>query len=419
MRILWLKTELLHPVDKGGKIRTYAMLRELAKEHDVTYLTLDDGGAAPDAAERAGEYCSRLERVPFSPSRKGSPGFFADLAGNLLSSLPYALSRYRSREFEQRVVDLAASGDFDVVVCDFLTPAVNLPHDLPIPTVLFQHNVEAEIWRRHVEVRRDPVSRAYFAEQYRRMKRFEAAACRRFDLVIAVSEEDARHFEREYGVAPVADVPTGVDVEFFTPASGAAKRPGNLVFTGSMDWMPNEDGIRWFAEEIFPRVRRSVPEASLTVVGRNPPAGISALADRDANVEVTGRVPDVRPYLEQGAVFVVPLRVGGGTRLKIYEGMSMGLPVVSTAIGAEGLPLTDGEHLLIADDPESFASACVQLLSRPHEARELGDRGARYVRERFGWKSVAARFAELCESVRPGVPAMAASASSNHSIDRE
>lgn len=419
MRILWLKTELLHPVDKGGKIRTYAMLRELAKEHDVTYLTLDDGSAAPDAVERASEYCTRLERVTFSPARKGSVGFFMELAGNVFSRLPYALSRYRSSAFERRVADLANSGAYDVIVCDFLTPAVNLPAELPVPVVLFQHNVEAEIWRRHVEVRKDPLSRGYFAEQYRRMRRFEAEACRRFDLVIAVSEEDARHFEREYGIEAVAAVPTGVDVDFFTPDAHAKRTGGSLVFTGSMDWMPNEDGIRWFAEEILPRIRRGAPGVTVTIVGRNPPAAISALAERDRGVKVTGRVPDVRPYMESGSVFIVPLRVGGGTRLKIYEGMSMGLPVVSTSVGAEGLPLTNGEHILLADDPESFAAACVRLLSDEKDARALGDRGARYVRERFGWNSVASRFADLCESVRPDVPAMAASASSNHAIIKE
>ena len=415
MKILWLKTELLHPVDKGGKIRTYAMLREIAKQHEVTYLTLDDGGAAPDAVEKASEYCSRLERVAFDPAERGSVGFYGDLLANLLSPLPYAIARYRSRAFGDRVRELVGDGDFDVLVCDFLTPAVNLPRDLGVPTVLFQHNVEAEIWRRHTDVRKDPLSRAYFREQFRRMRAFEAEECRRFDLVVAVSESDARHFVREYGVEGAVDIPTGVDVGYFTRRPDAPpKTRGNMVFTGSMDWMPNEDGIRWFVEAVLPLVRNRVPGASLTVVGRNPPASIVALGERDDAVLVTGRVPDVRPYLESGSVFVVPLRVGGGTRLKIYEGMSMGLPVVSTTVGAEGLPLVDGEHLILADSAQGFADACVALLNDPARAGSMGDHGAAYVRSQFSWSSVAARFVELCHSIRPTGQDSAGRHSLNH-----
>lgn len=415
MKILWLKTELLHPVDKGGRIRTYAMLREIAKQHEVTYLTLDDGRAAPDAVAKAAEYCARLERVTFDPPERGGVRFYADLLRNVFSSLPYAISRYRSRAFEGRVRELVEDGDFDVLVCDFLTPAVNLPRDPRVPTVLFQHNVEAEIWRRHTDVRTNPIARAYFGEQFRRMRAFEADECRRFDLVVAVSDSDARHFANEYGVEGVVDIPTGVDIEYFTPAVDASPRkPGELVFTGSMDWMPNEDGIRWFADSVLPLIRSQVPEASLTVVGRNPPASIVALGARDNGVTVTGRVPDVRPYLESGSVFVVPLRVGGGTRLKIYEGMSMGLPVVSTTIGAEGLPLVEGEHLFLADDAQGFADACVRLLNDPDRATGLGEHGAAYVRSQFSWSSVAARFVELCDSVRPAARRSADRPSLNH-----
>ena len=173
MRILWLKTELLHPVDKGGRIRTYQMLRALRRDHTVSYLTLDNGGAAPDAVERAHEYCQELERIPFRETPKDSPRLFADLAANLLSPLPYAVAKYASPQMRRRVVERVAQGDVDVLVCDFLFPSQNVPRGLPCPTVLFQHNVEAEIWRRHTEVAQSAVRRAYFQEQWRRMRRFE------------------------------------------------------------------------------------------------------------------------------------------------------------------------------------------------------------------------------------------------------
>ncbi len=396
MHILWVKTELLHPVDKGGRIRTYNMLRALRREHRITYVTLDDGHAAPDALERASEYADHVVRVPFSAAPKRSARFYGELLANLVSSLPYAIAKYRSAGLRAAIVELVAKGDVDVVVCDFLAPSLNVPAGLPARTVLFQHNVEAMIWRRHAEVARGAFARRYFREQWRRMEAFERSECRRFDHVIAVSAEDRDVFRDAYGVAGATDVPTGVDVDFFRPSGSVAREPLDMVFTGSMDWLPNEDGILWFTDEVLPRIRARVPGATLTVVGRNPPARIRALAERDPLVRVTGTVPDVRPYIERAAVFVVPLRIGGGTRLKIFEAMAMERAVVSTAVGAEGLPVNAGADILLADTPDAFAGAVAGLLEAPARADSLGTAAARLVRTSFGWDRVADIFADQC-----------------------
>ena len=397
MRILWLKTELLHPVDKGGKIRTYQMLRALKRGHHVTYLTLDDGAAPEDAAARAEEYCHELVRVPHRTREKFSAGFYAELARNLFSPLPYFVKKYESDEMRREVAARARSGAFDVLVCDFLNPAVNVPPGLRLPTVLFEHNVEAVIWRRHYEVQTHPLKKAYLYGQWRKAFSYERAACRRFDAVVTVSRDDAETIRRDYGVREVSDVPTGVDTDFFRPSGDVATEPHGLVFTGSMDWLPNEDAIQFFTRDILPLVRARVPDVKLTVVGRKPYESLQELSRRDPSVVVTGRVEDVRPYMERSAVYVVPIRVGGGTRLKIYEAMAMGRPVVSTTVGAEGLPLRDGEDLLLADTPRAFADAVTRLLRDEGFARELGARGAATVRERFGWGAAAAAFAAACE----------------------
>ncbi|HEX9565337.1 MAG TPA: glycosyltransferase [Gemmatimonadaceae bacterium] len=395
MHILWIKSELLHPIDKGGRIRTYNMLRALKRRHRVTYLTLDNGRASPDAAERSAEYCNELIRIPFREAARGSMRFWFELAANTVSPLPYAVSKYRSAAMRAAVTRTVNLHKVDLLVCDFLFPAQNVPPALSCRTVLFQHNVEAAIWRRHVEVRGNPLSRAYFREQWRRMVRYERAECRRFDTVVAVSRADAEELERAYALRRVKDVPTGVDTGFFAPGGRAERQPRELVFTGSMDWIPNEDGIVWFVDTVLPRIHASMPDVSLTVVGRNPPARVKALAERDSRVRVTGSVPDVRPHLERAALFVVPLRVGGGTRLKIYEALAMELPVVSTTIGAEGLPLQPGRHLIVADGAEDFAAAVLRLLSDPVEARDVAASGARFVRENFSWDRVAEVFEEL------------------------
>ena len=398
MRILWLKTELLHPVDKGGKIRTYHMLKELKREHHVTYLTLDDGTAAGDARERATEYCHELICVPHSTGAKFSARFYAELAFNLVSPLPYFMKKYESAGMRREIAEASARGGFDVLVCDFLQPSVNVPRDVPsCATLLFQHNVEALIWKRHYEVQKNPLKKAYLYGQWRKARAYERAACHRFDQVVTVSREDRELIRREYGVEAVEDVPTGVDTDYFRPRGTERGEPYNLVFTGSMDWLPNEDAIQYFTREIMPLIRQSVPGVTLTVVGRQPYPSLVELARRDPSVVVTGRVEDVRPYIERAAAYVVPIRIGGGTRLKIYEAMAMEKPVISTTVGAEGLPVRAGAELLLADTPEAFAGAVVRTLTDEALAREIGARAAALVRERFGWGGVAAAFAEQCE----------------------
>ena len=394
MRILWIKTELLHPLDKGGRIRSYQMLRSLSHQHHVTYLCLDDGLAAPDALERAREYAQDVVVVPFRAPAKMSAAFFAALLRNLLSPLPYAVARYCSPALREQVRRLAASTD--LIVSDFLASALNVPDGLPAPTVLFQHNVEATIWQRHVAVPQHPLRRAYMRLQWRRMLRHEMRECRRFSHVVAVSSIDADIIRREYAVASVGHVPTGVDLKYFSAARSRPRDSRELVFVGSMDWMPNDDGIRWFASEVFGRIQERIAGVRLTVVGRLPSAGMRELAARNPAIEVTGTVADVRPYLERAAISVVQLRIGGGTRLKIYETMAMGVPVVSTAIGAEGLPIRHGEHLLIADTADEQVSAVSALLMDPAGADLLAVNALRHVQEHCSWDAVAECFLTQC-----------------------
>jgi glycosyltransferase involved in cell wall biosynthesis len=204
--------------------------------------------------------------------------------------------------------------------------------------------------------------------------------------------------KREYGARAVFDVPTGVDTEFFRPSGAAASSGHGIVFTGSMDWLPNEDAIRYFMREIMPLIRQRVPDASLTVVGRNPQAALTEMAKEDPSLIITGRVDDVRPYMERAAAYIVPLRIGGGTRLKIFEAMAMEKAVISTTIGAEGLPLTDGVDVLLADEPAAFAEAVVRVLTDTAYANDLGHRAAANVREHHGWRQVTEEFVAACLS---------------------
>ena len=403
MRILWLKSDLLLPLDKGGKLRTWNLLRYLARRHEITYLAFADPDGAQATVEGMHEVAAHVETVSRVDPPKGSWRFYSDATLHLADPLPYAVGKYRSRAFSRRVNALLARGGFDLVVCDFLVPAVNLPHRLPCPAVLFTHNVESEIWRRHAETEANALKRLLYRTQYRRMLRFERRTLTRFDGVLVVSDADRDTFDGIYPGslrAAAHVVATGVDTEFFrpTPSPASSRR---LAFTGSMDWLPNEDAMVFFSREVMPLIRAEEPGVTLSIVGRSPTPTVLKLAT-EPGIQVTGRVDDVRPYIGDASVYIVPLRIGGGTRLKIFEAMAMGKAVVSTTVGAEGLPVVNGEHLLVADEAPSFARAVVSMIRDVDRRRQLESAARALVVEKYDWSAVAGALEEaLIRFARP------------------
>lgn len=399
MKILWVKTDFLHPTTRGGQIRTLETLKRLHQRHEVHYVAFDDP-SEPEGPRRAPEYCSRHFTVPHEvPEKKlTSPAFVAQLAAGLISPLPVAVNRWRSQAMRREIERLDAAHRYESIICDFLFPAPNLPN--LSRAVLFQHNVEAQIWRRHAAHASNFPKKLYFQLQARRMEAFEGKVCRTVKRVIAVSESDARLMQTDYKLPPghVQAVDTGVDTAYFEPpadmpSGGPLPAKADLVFVGSMDWMPNIDGVVWFVREVLPLIQAERPETSVAIVGRKPAPQVLALAgDR---VHVTGTVDDTRPWLWGSRISIVPLRIGGGTRLKIYESMAARTPVVSTKIGAEGLQVDDGSNISIADQPADFARACCRLLASPEARRSMAERAADLVRRRYSWESVTSQFEGL------------------------
>jgi sugar transferase (PEP-CTERM/EpsH1 system associated) len=402
MKILWLNAGLLLPLDKGGKLRTWHLMRHLARRHDITYVSFGDPSQTAADIKGMREVASDVVTIPRTDPAKGTARFYLDASRYLLEPIPYAVAKYRAAAYRAEVGRLVRTRGFDAVVSDFLPPVVNMPQTLPCPTILFTHNVEAEIWRRHAENAANPVTRFLLREQWKRMLRFERESFERFDLVLCVSDADRHTFDRLYPdslKAPAHVIKTGVDTEYFAPVAEPAARPSHLVFTGSMDWLPNEDGMQYFVREILPRVRQAEPDATLSIIGRSPTPAVKRLAET-AGVEVTGRVDDVRPHIAEGSVYIVPLRIGGGTRLKIFEAMAMGKAVVSTTVGAEGLPVTPGHDIVIADEPARFAQAVVHLI-RDAEFRQRIECSARQlVVERYDWSAVAEDFEHALRRLR-------------------
>ncbi len=398
MRILWVKIGGLWPPNTGGRLRSLNILSELAREHELSVLTTHVPGDDPEALARQLPQCKRVLSFPFAAPKWRDPRFPWMLLKSWFTKMPVDVYKHRVQALRSEVEKLMAAGEVDLCIADFVFAAPNVPLDGPIPVVFFSHNVEYMILKRLAAIQDNPIKRALLGIEWRKMRGYEAEVCRHAKLTVAVSPQDRALHSADAQGAAIFDVPTGVDTGYFK-ANGTPEDPVEVVFTGSMDWHPNEDAIRHFIDEILPAVRREVPRVGVTIVGRNPSDDLRRAA-KAAGVRVTGTVDDVRPYIDAAAVYVVPLRIGGGTRLKIFEALSMGKAVVSTTVGVEGLPLAPGEHYLRADDPQSFASAVVSLLRDPEHRRALGDAGQRLTHERYGWPQVARQFGAHCESAR-------------------
>jgi glycosyltransferase involved in cell wall biosynthesis len=390
MRILWVKSDFLHPTTRGGQIRTLEIVKRLHSRHQVHYIAYDNP-AQPEGLQRAGEYCSHAYPVTLDVPPRRSLKFVAQLAGNLTSSMPLSLSRYCSAAMRDQIAKVLNAAQFDSVVCDFLAPAPNFADMSGV--VLFQHNVESMIWRRHVEQAPDPVRKAYFKMQADRMFDWERRMCQAAGRVIAVSPQDATVMRELFGVE-ADSVATGVDLDYFRRPPDAPHN-ADLVFVGSMDWLPNSDGVHYFVREILPLIWQRKPDCTLAVVGRSPSPAVLALGQQDSRIQVTGTVPDVRPWLWGASASIVPLRIGGGTRLKIYEAMAAATATVSTSIGAEGLDVTHPANIRLADTPQDFADQCVALLQDFQQRESVADKALQLVSTRFSWDVVAAEFEKL------------------------
>ena len=396
MRILWVKADRLLPVHSGGNIRSYHIMRSLSAQHELTFFSYYDG-RKDEGYER--ELADRLPgSVAVCTNKRELHGAMRglDYLFRFPNRAPYAVSRFASYDVQDRLRTWFRDERFDVAVCDFLDAAVNFPGKLGIPSVLFQHNVESEIWRRHAQTEAHPLKRVMYKAEFRKMLRYEQVMVRKFQHVIAVSENDRRLMMQWVDGSRVTVVPTGVDLQQYKPdATREAKAP-LIVFVGAMDWEPNVDGVEYFCGQVWPKILAAVPDARFRIVGRNPDKRVQKWAS--GAVEVTGRVPSVVDHLHEAAVVIVPLRIGGGTRLKIYEAMATGRAVVSTTVGAEGLDVHHGDDVLLADDPQRFAEAVVMLLKDP-STRARFESAAATTAARYDWPAIGDRFSEVLTQV--------------------
>jgi glycosyltransferase involved in cell wall biosynthesis len=396
MRILWVKAGKLLPVDTGGKIRSYNLLRHLARHHQVTLLSYYGGERDPGYESEIRKELPGAQTIYTAAPDGNVVRQGLDYLKRLPKAAPYAVTKFTDAQVSIRVRRWLGEGRFDVAVCDFLSASLNFPAHLTLPCVLFQHNVESSLWERMESTESNPIRKLSFTIESAKMTRYERSALSRFHHVIAVSDIDRDQMLAMDGSCSISVVPTGVDTEKFTVAPPADIDPPKIAFVGSMDWEPNIDAAEYFCRDIWPQILAAHPNAQFQLIGRSPHPRVKRLASD--SVIVTGTVPAVTDYLRDAAVVIVPLRIGGGTRLKIFEAMAMGKAVVSTTIGAEGLAVESGRDLLLADDAESFAESILSLLLDGNLRRKY-EIAAAALAARYDWSKIAQRFAEILQTV--------------------
>ena len=393
MKILFLQKRILYPVDAGWKIRTLNVLKYLSQWHEITYLCNIQPDDEPHLAAMR-DLGLRLETIPWSETPRKSPKFFLQLAANVCSPYPFTVSKDYDPALRQRAEQLLRNEPYDLVICDFVQMARNAI-DLPAKaSLLFQHKIEAQIYERHAQNASGWLMRKFMGLQWRKMRRFEAAAGNHFNAQVAVSDADREHFENVFGWQNARTIDTAVDTNYFQP-NGTSEKADRVLFLGSLDWLPNTDGLRFFVENTWPLIRAARPTAQFDIVGRNPSKAVERLTQHPG-VNLVGTVPDVRPHLAAAAVVVVPLLVGGGTRIKIFEAMAMRKAVVSTSLGAEGLDVRSGEHLMICDEPSDFADCVVRLLTDTNERNRIAENAVQLVQQKYGAETVARQFETIC-----------------------
>lgn len=385
LRVLVVDEWIPLPLDSGKKIRTFQLLSPLARRHSITYLCYADVRREAGKIAKMEEAGFRMVCVP--PVRKFDTPvkLAAGVLANFLRPAPLAVRKHYSRPFQQVLDRLATEHRLDLIHCEWTHYAQFVRQLRDRPRFLCAHNVESMHWERFVRVARNPLRRAILRLESLKMARFERRAIAEFDHVAAVSTEDVERMKASFGAHSADVIPNGVDMEFYA----AVNHSGNgesLIYCASMDSFVNQDAVFYFVERILPKILEKKPQVRFMIVGRSPPPAIRRLAGD--HISVSGSVDDIRPFLGSATASVVPLRIAGGSRLKILESIAAGLPVVSTSIGAEGLRLQAGSQLLIANDESSFASQCVRLLDQSHLREQLVRAGRVQLKEKYEWKSI-------------------------------
>lgn len=397
MNVLLLTQVLPYPPDSGPTVKTWNVLKHLSRTHRVTLVSFVRGDQS-DAVRHLQAYCAAVHTVPLRRNRLRDA---RALVRSWATGDPFLIVR-DDRATMRRLVDrLAKATPFDIVHADQVNMAPYAARVKGARLIFDAHNALWLAMQRLCETRQPGPVRRVLQREWRALRRYEGALCRQFDAVLTVSEADRRALEAAAEIPLHATViPIAIDTREVTPI---ARQPAGdrILHVGTLLWPPNADGVLWFLNQILPLIRQQRPNVTVEIVGARPPRALTAAAARYPGVQVSGFVPDLGAALRRAAVLVVPLRAGAGMRVRILNGLAQAMPIVTTTVGCEGIDVVHGEHLLVADTPEAFAAATVQLLAHPDDAVALGRRGRTLIEERYEYRTVCAALDTVYEAVGP------------------
>ena len=386
MRVLVLTAKAIWPLLGGAEIRNFSLLKETSKHHEVYLLSFLLDGHGRDHFHDLEPYCRKIVGIDLVRPRWKR---LATAAGSLAGSRPFIISEYRRPEMARAVERIVREENIDVIHAHFLHVGQYAAHKGRAAFVYDAHNVEHVLWRRFGSVHANPALRAFARLQIPRFIRCQQQVAAMSEKIVTLSDGDREEFLRIAPQADVTTVPNGADIEYFRPLDHPPTEENSVVYFANFGWPPQDDAALYFHDEILPRVRRHIPGVTLTLAGKTPPEAIRRLAsDR---VVVTGQVPDIREYIQRAAVVVLPLRVGAGTKHRVFQALAMEKPLVTTSVGAEGIALEHGRTAMITDDPEQFAAYTVALLRDPALRRALGKAGRELVVSHYDWRANYAR----------------------------
>lgn len=395
MKILVIDEEFPFPLNTGKRIRSFNLICQLAKANSITYLAY--GYQSSDACQALME--KSITPIAVKPPDREKQGlkFYIRLLLNLGSRYPYIVASHYTAHFQKKLHEQIRLDNFNLIICEW-TPYALFLKNLPFPKkIIVAHNIESSIWKLYEKNERNPAKKAYISIQRAKVERFEKECFHWVDGAIAVTHKDASTIADLNVGYTVEVIDNGVDTSYFKPQISKVE-PDHLVFTGSMDWRPNQDAVHYFVKEIFPILKQARPNLKVTFVGREPPKHIWNL-NRIEGISVTGTVDDVRPYIAKAAIYIAPLRIGGGSRLKILEAMAMKKPVISTTIGADGLLVEDGKNIILADDNSKFAEQIIWLMENQNMMQKLAENGYSLVNEKYRWQKLSEKYNSYIKTI--------------------
>lgn len=385
MKILTLISKFPWPLTDGAVIRDFNLLREASRRHDVSLLCFLFKPSDREHYDALRPYCKKIVGIDLVRPKWRT---LTNAARSVVTADPFITREYWRREMARALEKFVDEERIDVIHSHFLHMSQYVGHKRTAAFVHDAHNLEHVLWKRMAHATSNPAKKAFMRSQYAKLVRLQQYVARASEKCVVLSDEDRAEYQRICPEADVTTVPNGADVDYWTPRDNGVE-PSSILYFGNLGWPPQADAAIYFHDKILPLVRRRVPDVTFCIAGQNPPETVKAL--RGDHVTVTGFVPEMRNYVARASVVVMPLRVGAGTKHRVFQALCMKKPVVCSAVAAEGIALTHGETAMLADDPEAFASATVSLLQNAALRQKLGEQGRQLVLDRYDWRAIYER----------------------------